>query len=171
MTVMTEKLIDLVDYIVYRVPTPAQVTRMSDADAERRYMEAVLADKQRVGLVIAREIDRRDLAARLARQDREARQRAQERARARERTARHDYDVAIHAMFLQAERDCRGVLLNKAAAERGTDPISLFSGPAARAHKLASEELRNWWLDHPRLTYADFKRQSREHYDPTAAAA
>ena len=36
--------------------------------------------------------------------------------------------------------------------------MELFSGPAARARKWASEDLKRWWANgHPRLTFTEFK--------------
>lgn len=171
MTAMADKLIDLMDLIVWRVPTPAQLERLSDHEAEQRYITALAKDRQRRAGALAAEIDRRDYAARAARQRQLAREQQIERARARQQNGRYEYDLAIHAMYLQADRECRGVLLSEAGLAAGVDPIALFSGPAARANRLASEELRNWWLDHPRITYAEWKRQSRETYDPTATVA
>jgi hypothetical protein len=179
MTAMSERLIDLVDLIVYRVPTPAQLARMSDADAERLYMEALAQDKQRRASVLGAHIDRKDLAARLARDVRVQRTRRQEATAAAHRAERVDYEAYVEAEFQRAERHCRGHLLSAHGMRSRpdgspviTDAKALWRGPEASARKAASEELRGYWDDiSPRLTFAEWKRQSRETYDPTATAA
>ena len=40
---------------------------------------------------------------------------------------------------------------------KGIDPRSLFSGPASRARKYASEELLRWWQSNPRMTLTEFR--------------
>lgn len=69
------------------------------------------------------------------------------------------YEEWVYTQYLQAEGDTRGVLLNRAGVAAGVDPASLFSGPAARARKYASEELLRWWGDHQRLTLTEFRAQ------------
>ncbi|MEV4020177.1 hypothetical protein AB0J35_57845 [Nonomuraea angiospora] len=64
-----------------------------------------------------------------------------------------------HTQWLQAENATNGFLLNKAGQAAGVDPLSLFSGPTSRATKYASEELRRWWNDHPRMTLTEFRAQ------------
>ncbi|WP_348665909.1 hypothetical protein [uncultured Microbacterium sp.] len=54
---------------------------------------------------------------------------------------------------------CRGALLNAEGRARNIDALSLFMGNTARAHRYASEELREWWETHPRVTFAMFERQ------------
>lgn len=66
----------------------------------------------------------------------------------------HAGDVAER--YLHAESVCRGHMLNAAGKAAGVDPESLFSGPAARARKYASEELAGYFRDHGRLTVEDF---------------
>jgi hypothetical protein len=48
------------------------------------------------------------------------------------------------------------VLLNRRAEAAGVNPVTLFSGPAHVAHANASDELREWWAQHGRLTQAEF---------------
>ncbi|MCX4483671.1 hypothetical protein OG890_06900 [Streptomyces anulatus] len=38
--------------------------------------------------------------------------------------------------------------------------MTLFSGPARIAHARASDELREWWAQHGRLTQAEFIEQA-----------
>jgi hypothetical protein len=70
--------------------------------------------------------------------------------------ARAMYDEYVYRQYLQAEDDLRGVLLNKRAEAAGRAPITLFSGPARIAHAHASDELKEWWAEHGRLTQAEF---------------
>ncbi|MFE0762614.1 phage minor capsid protein [Streptomyces smyrnaeus] len=72
------------------------------------------------------------------------------------REARALYDEYVYAQYLRAEDECRGYLLNKRAEADGVDPVSLFSGPARIAHARASDELKEWWSRHGRMTQAEF---------------
>lgn len=103
-------------------------------------------------------------AARQAALTREAfaRELAEQATRARMLTAeqrlRAAYGEYLECAYLQAEADCRGVLLSAEARARGISARSLFQGQSSRALKWASEELRSWWQKHGRLTYAAFKQ-------------
>jgi hypothetical protein len=72
------------------------------------------------------------------------------------REARALYDEYVYRQYLQAEQDCNGYLLNKKAKAAGHNPASLFSGPARIAYARASDELKEWWKEHGRLTQAEF---------------
>ncbi|MCR8576167.1 phage minor capsid protein [Streptomyces sp. Isolate_219] len=72
------------------------------------------------------------------------------------REARALYDEYLYRQYLQAEDDCRGYLLNKKAQAAGINPVSLFSGPARIAYARASDELKEWWAEHGRLSQAEF---------------
>ncbi|WP_345174734.1 phage minor capsid protein [Streptomyces lavendulae] len=72
------------------------------------------------------------------------------------REARELYEEYVYRQFLAAEEDCRGYLLNKKATTAGHAPVSLFSGPARIAYSRASDELKEWWAKHGRLTQAEF---------------
>ncbi|MGZ3140430.1 hypothetical protein ACVDFE_00135 [Lentzea chajnantorensis] len=74
-----------------------------------------------------------------------------------ERACREEYDSYVFTSYMQAEADCRGQLLNRDGLAAGIDPQELFSGPASRARKYASEELRTWWGRNSRITYAEWK--------------
>ncbi|MEV4036378.1 phage minor capsid protein [Streptomyces umbrinus] len=76
------------------------------------------------------------------------------------RQARELYDEYVYRQYLKAEDDCRGYLLNKKAEAAGHYPLSLFSGPARIAHARASDELKEWWKEHGRLTQAEFIEQA-----------
>ncbi|HEY3683460.1 MAG TPA: phage minor capsid protein [Streptosporangiaceae bacterium] len=75
----------------------------------------------------------------------------------RRQATRRQYDDWVYTQYLAAEQDTRGHLITQAAQTAGIDPISLFSGPASRARKWASEELRRWWQDHQRLTFDEWQ--------------
>lgn len=70
--------------------------------------------------------------------------------------AREAYRLFIERTYVQAETELRGVMLTPEGERAGVDPMSLFSGPRARAERYASEELRAWWDEHGRLTFADY---------------
>jgi hypothetical protein len=106
----------------------------SYADA---YAVADLAQAQRVSLV--------DLERRAGESRRDA--------------VRRSYAEFTLLRYLDAERATRGHVLTADAQARGVDPVSLFSGPSSRARKYASEDLKRWWADNPRLTYTEFAAQ------------
>jgi hypothetical protein len=66
------------------------------------------------------------------------------------------YREHVYAMWLDAENELRGHLLNRKAEASGVDPISLWSGPAHIAYARASDDLKAWWQDHPRITLAEY---------------
>jgi hypothetical protein len=61
--------------------------------------------------------------------------------------------------YRTALNDLGGRLLNRAALAAGIDSWSLFIGSHQRADRWASEELREWWGRHRRLTYTEFEKQ------------
>ncbi|MEU0039960.1 phage minor capsid protein [Streptomyces sp. NPDC006333] len=85
--------------------------------------------------------------------------------------ARALYDEYIYRQFMQAEDELRGVLLNKKAEAAGRSPITLFSGPARIAHAHASDELKEWWAQHGRLTQAEFIEKATGQAQRWAAGA
>jgi hypothetical protein len=77
---------------------------------------------------------------------------------ARARAAlRAEWTDMAHAQYLAAEAECKGVLL--ANDSPIGDPWALWMGPEARAMKHASEELKNFWLDNPRITVGVYREQ------------
>ncbi|MFE5673849.1 phage minor capsid protein [Streptomyces erythrochromogenes] len=76
------------------------------------------------------------------------------------REARAMYDEYVYRQYLAAEQDCNGYLLNKKAKAAGHDPNGLFYGPARIAYSRASDELKEWWGKHGRLTQAEFVEQA-----------
>lgn len=77
----------------------------------------------------------------------------------REQACREEYDTYVYTQWLAAEDECRGHLLNRAGQAKGIDPVTLFSGPNHVAGAYASDELKQWWGRHGRLTYAEWKYQ------------
>ncbi|MGW2292675.1 phage minor capsid protein [Streptomyces phaeochromogenes] len=90
----------------------------------------------------------------------EAEEEHEEGPRLTRRQARELYDEYVYRQYLKAEDDCRGYLLSKKAEAAGHYPLSLFSGPARIAHARASDELKEWWKEHGRLTQAEFIEQA-----------
>lgn len=76
-----------------------------------------------------------------------------------DQTVRRLYAEWLDQMYERAERATNGFMLNAEARAAGINERSLFSGPASRARKYASEELLRWWADNPRLTLTEFRAQ------------
>ncbi|MFE5852007.1 phage minor capsid protein [Streptomyces sp. NPDC056500] len=74
--------------------------------------------------------------------------------------ARALYDEYVYEQYLAAELATNGYLMTKAAYAAGHSDVGLFSGPARIAYARASDELKEWWDEHPRLTQAEFISQA-----------
>lgn len=85
--------------------------------------------------------------------------------------ARALYDEHVYTQYLAAEDDCRGYLLSRKAQAEGVDPATLFSGPAHVAYARASDELKEWWKTHGRMTQAEFIEQATGVRSEAAARA
>ncbi|MYY08820.1 phage capsid protein [Streptomyces sp. SID4919] len=96
---------------------------------------------------------------------------ADERHTITRREARALYDEYVYRQYLAAEDDLRGHLLSKKAQAAGISPVTLFSGPARIAHARASDELKEWWTEHGRLTQAEFIEQATGQAQRWAAGA
>lgn len=83
--------------------------------------------------------------------------------------ARKSYRDHSYRQWLAAENATRGVLLNKQGVATGVDERTLFNGPETRARKYASEELKSWWDQNGRMTFAEYRAQLLA--DSTAARA
>lgn len=70
---------------------------------------------------------------------------------------RDEFVRYIDSIYLAADADCKGVLLNRLGIAKGIDPYSLFEGPFSRVEKYASEELYQWFAEHGRITYGKFE--------------
>lgn len=94
----------------------------------------------------------------------ESHERAQARhARARDKRQRanEEYRDEVYRQWLTAESATNGYMLNKEGQRRGIDERSLFTGPQSRVNKYASDELKEWFLTHPRMTRAEYDQQRR----------
>lgn len=83
-------------------------------------------------------------------------------ARDQWREARAAYEDVLEAQISAADEACRGVLLSARAQASGITIRQLFLAPPQNAQAWASEELRDYWRERPRVTFAEFER---EHYD------
>lgn len=70
--------------------------------------------------------------------------------------AREQYRNEIERWFVEAETATNGFMLNAEGTRRGIDPMSLFSGPRSRVERYASEELKQWFDENGRMTFAEF---------------
>lgn len=75
------------------------------------------------------------------------------------RECRADYDLALDAAYERAAAECNDRMLNARGLAKGVAPRSLFMGPHIHADAYASEELRDHWERHPRLTFEAFEKQ------------
>lgn len=100
----------------------------------------------------------REAAAKLHRGD-DGEQEQDEQRLITRREARALYDEYVYRQYLAAEDACNGYLLNAKAKADGINPVTLFSGPARIAYARASDELKEWWTTHGRLTQAEFIEQ------------
>jgi hypothetical protein len=71
--------------------------------------------------------------------------------------SRADWKVAAHAQYMAAEAACNGNLVRRDS--KITDAWQLWSGPAHVAQANATEELRNYWRDHPRQSVTAYQAQ------------
>ncbi|MEV0236882.1 phage minor capsid protein [Nonomuraea sp. NPDC050786] len=76
-----------------------------------------------------------------------------------DQVVRRLFDEWLETQFIAAERYTRGVLVNAAGRAAGIDGRTLLSGPQSRADRYASDELRAWWEQHPRMTLVEFRAQ------------
>jgi hypothetical protein len=81
------------------------------------------------------------------------------------------YGEFTYTRYLAAEEACRGHLLNKAGIAADIDPYSLFHGNARRAAKYASRELLDWWKEHRRIIWIEFKAEYLGRLSDVRAAA
>lgn len=100
--------------------------------------------------------DEADRRAALGEAERRDRLEAQRQARAAERD---EWQDAAYAQYLAADAELRGNLVNRRGMAAGIDDWSLWSGTEARALAYATEELRLWWQDHPRVTVTAYRDQ------------
>jgi hypothetical protein len=76
------------------------------------------------------------------------------------RATRYEFETVRAAAYEHAVDETNGALLNDRGRAKGIDAYHLFIGPEARANAYASEALRDHWARYPRLTFAEFERQT-----------
>lgn len=74
-------------------------------------------------------------------------------------TMRSDFLGHVDAEYDKALEHCSGVLVNNLGREQHVDGYDLFKGTQARADRYASEELKDYWTVHPRLSLVDYELQ------------
>lgn len=72
---------------------------------------------------------------------------------------RDEFEDLRAAAYNFAVDETNGHLLSRAAKARGVDDYALFIGSRSWAYANASEELREHWERHGRLSFADYERQ------------
>lgn len=72
---------------------------------------------------------------------------------------RQEFEDYLQHAYAKAEEATRGRMLNRKAEHKGIDSYSLFLSNQSRANAYASEELRDYWREHPRMTFEQFERQ------------
>lgn len=77
----------------------------------------------------------------------------------REQAVRRLFRDAQYHAYLEAEEATNGHMLNNAGRAARVNSRSLFAGQRSRARKYASPELLDWWEEHPRQTYAEFRAE------------
>jgi hypothetical protein len=93
-------------------------------------------------------------------------------ARARRQQKASDYSDETYRQWMRAENGIQGgVLLNKAGIRAGVSDRSLLSGSQARANRYASDELKEWWQTHPRLSRRQWDAASRQERQDEREAA
>src|SRR6516165_3526490 len=145
------------------LPNPL-LRRASDEDLRDHYLEVsrgssaedVAAQNQALA-----EFDRRD-------QKEAARRERSRLAALRIAGFRSEHEAAVEAAYLEADRETRGNLLNRAGIAQGVSEQSLFTGSEARARRYASVELLNHWETHHRPSGSMWRgRDTRTQYhDP-----
>ena len=125
---------------------PTSLRKLSDAELTALYA----ADENAAPEVLA-ECERRDRQARVAP--------AQDALR---RLHAEWYDAA-YADYLAAEAACVGYFVRPEYAAEITEPFRLWSaGNDEWAQSRATRELLDWWIDHPRLTFARWQKMRRD---------
>lgn len=131
---------------------------MTATTAERPALRA-MSDEQLAALYASDEAAARAVLAECGRRDRIARlQEAQRRIYA------EWYDAA-RAQYAAADIQCRGELVNNAPGwptakgdQPGRDDFALWTLPEREAMRFATEELKDFWLANPRLSFRQWQR-------------
>jgi len=70
---------------------------------------------------------------------------------------RSEYERYVEEAYNTALEATGGVLVNAEGRAKHIDGLELFTGPAIRAYRYASEELTDYWAHHTRLSMNDFE--------------
>lgn len=67
------------------------------------------------------------------------------------------YQDEVDRLYIAAENGTRGAMLTQEGRRKGVNPRTLFTGNEATARRYASEELKQFWDQHGRLTLTDMR--------------
>ncbi|MFJ9657609.1 hypothetical protein ACIRPR_06525 [Streptomyces griseoflavus] len=139
-------------------PLPAAT---GDPDADRETMDAILGGSPDAWAFLAEDPpDRHDGMSSTERWIAEREEEAQAARGAYTRTqVREMYREHVATQVMDAEMATNGNLLSRQARAQGVDAWSLFTGPSHVAFARASEDLKRWWQDNPRMTLAEYEEQ------------
>ncbi|WP_424183841.1 phage minor capsid protein [Actinokineospora sp. G85] len=73
--------------------------------------------------------------------------------------ARAAYAKALDEQFLDAEAATNGYMVTNEGRRKGIDPRNLWRQNETYARKWASDELKEWWDSHGRLTFDQFREE------------
>lgn len=134
----------------YPVVMPARYLRNASDDDLAEHYDRCPEGNPACRDQVLNELHRRDELQ----ERRDARQRARATRWSDRRALR---TTELERSYVDAEAATKGNMLNRRGREAGIDERTLFRGPESRARKYASEELLNYWEDHPRPTEAYFR--------------
>ncbi len=131
----------------------ADLEGLDDADLPAMLAAAFADGDEALQAALEAECHRRDRADKMAA--------ARARAKRKYELLRMEWHDAAVAQFQAAEAYCGGsTMLSRAGEAEGIkEPLTLWAGSEKDAQKWASEELRNFWLETPRLTFYTWLRQ------------
>ncbi|MGH3825726.1 MAG: hypothetical protein ACRDQX_00920 [Pseudonocardiaceae bacterium] len=107
----------------------------------------------------SREIPVDELTERQRREDAMARLRVDGYTGSWEKMVRASFSRYVSESYFAAESATNGHMLTLEALRKGIDPKSLFAGPQHRAERWASEELKDWWRQHGRVTFEEYRAE------------
>lgn len=144
-----------------RHPPQPLPTATGDALADREAMDAILGSSPDDWSFLAE--DPPDRHAGMSSTERWIAEREEAEQSARGAYSRQQvrdmYLSHVITQMTDAEMATNGNLLTREAHARGVDPISLFTGPSHVAFARATEDLKRWWQDNPRVTMAEYEEQ------------
>lgn len=129
---------------------PARSLRRASDDQLAAHYNRCAQGKPACRDQVLNELHRRDVRE-------ERRQAAQDRRQARYANRRYERASEVERIYLAAEAQTRGNMLNRRGREAGINERTLFRGPESRVRKYGSEELLNFFDEIPRPTEAYFR--------------